>query len=406
MKEYTLNLNYLFLCGLFIVFPTFSLPFILVEIYNKKRYAFILLAIYMGLCAIYYPPISDLYRHNSDYYHYTKLSFHDLKGELRFDFILYLISYIFAHCNINFEFIRFLFTTLSYILYFNIFLFFVKEDIGIWSNKKYYMLCFSVFFFHIPFFYVCNGMRYGFAVTLLAYGFYLYHFKHRNTSFLFLFLACITHFSVTPIVIVLFLYKFVRIKRIPIIIISIIILILGKYILGVVIISIPFITEDLRDYMMGYLLGTWNGEFLEYGSFLNKLAFYLMFYSIYPLALILILYNKLAEYKLINLLILLLCIVSPFAVIFERSSIAIIPIFLMCIMDVIKMSQKYKLLYVLLACFSITFFSNIYRERVKFAYSDISQMLYKPLPLLLFHEYDLYWMQENINSTGELKYYQ
>ena len=176
--------------------------------------------------------------------------------------------------------------------------------------------------------------------------------------------------------------------------------------MGVVIISIPFITEDLRDYMMGYLLGTWNGEFLEYGSFLNKLAFYLMFYSIYPLALILILYNKLAEYKLINLLILLLCIVSPFAVIFERSSIAIIPIFFMCMMDVIKMSQKYKLLYVLLACFSITFFSNIYRERVKFAYSDISQMLYKPLPLLLFHEYDLYWMQENINSTGELKYYQ
>mgnify|MGYP007051814001 CR=1 FL=1 len=38
----------------FILYPLGSLPLVLVEIYNKRKYAFVLLAIFMGLWSIFY----------------------------------------------------------------------------------------------------------------------------------------------------------------------------------------------------------------------------------------------------------------------------------------------------------------------------------------------------------------
>ena len=52
-----------FVCALLFIYPLGALLPILCEIYNRKKYAFVLLSVFMGLCAILFPPFADLYRH-------------------------------------------------------------------------------------------------------------------------------------------------------------------------------------------------------------------------------------------------------------------------------------------------------------------------------------------------------
>ena len=66
----TFSNNQSFLIILFVLYPFATLPFLFIKIIERKKYAFVLLAIFMGLCAILYPPLGDLYRHSLRYFSY------------------------------------------------------------------------------------------------------------------------------------------------------------------------------------------------------------------------------------------------------------------------------------------------------------------------------------------------
>ena len=62
------------ICLIFILHPLLCLPLIIIEVYNKRHYALILLGCFMGLCAMLWPPTGDLYRHTMDYFDYIVLT--------------------------------------------------------------------------------------------------------------------------------------------------------------------------------------------------------------------------------------------------------------------------------------------------------------------------------------------
>ena len=134
------------ICLIFILHPLLCLPLIIIEVYNKRHYALILLGCFMGLCAMLWPPTGDLYRHTMDYFDYIDKDEFELKlGQ--FDFILYYLSYVFANLGINFELVRFLFVFLSYMI-----VFFIFEDMGKTTEfiTKHYRISLCIFFFSVP----------------------------------------------------------------------------------------------------------------------------------------------------------------------------------------------------------------------------------------------------------------
>lgn len=145
------NIVVIIVCGLFIVCPFISLPLILFEICNKKKYPFILLALFMSLWSIYYMPQGDQYRYWMLYEIYQTVDF-----DMAFDFdnSLFLFSfniiniYLFAlaKMGVNFEICRFTIVFITYYI-----AFFLFRQIGIksleGSGKLSYMLWFGVLFF-------------------------------------------------------------------------------------------------------------------------------------------------------------------------------------------------------------------------------------------------------------------
>ena len=55
------------LFSVFIIYPLGAIPLILIEIYNKKYYAFNYLAVFMGLLAFLWTPSGDLSRIQVDF---------------------------------------------------------------------------------------------------------------------------------------------------------------------------------------------------------------------------------------------------------------------------------------------------------------------------------------------------
>ena len=132
---------------LFIIYPISALVPIFCEIYNRKKYAFTFLALFMGLCAILYPPYADLYRHQLKYFsfatEYDSLQIITTNG---LDFLLHTINNAFAQLGINFEIIRFLFTFISYQICFWIFKDIVSRNHLLSTNRKYYFITFLCVF--------------------------------------------------------------------------------------------------------------------------------------------------------------------------------------------------------------------------------------------------------------------
>ena len=65
-------------CILFFILPFISIPILLIEIYNGRKYALYLLAIFMGVLSMFYFPSGDQYRYMQDLLLYRGASFEDV----------------------------------------------------------------------------------------------------------------------------------------------------------------------------------------------------------------------------------------------------------------------------------------------------------------------------------------
>ena len=283
MLNRSLSLQGLQLIILFVICPILSFPFLLYYASQGKRWAYTLLAIFMGLCAILWPPTGDLYRHNMMYFDFREMDmaqfFEFIK--VKFDFLLYAISFLFAKAGVPFEFIRFFFAFITYKL-----VFLILEDCSGRNSQidRSKSIVFFVFFFSVLFFTIVQGLRFGFAAILIAFGSYQYLVRKKLNGLLYIVISCVTHFSVIPVALFLAIAKLgIKIKRFWVIVLSAVCLLCLNPIVFQMIIDVLPLDATLHAVLSAYITGYWGGEFLEDHSLKYQISQYLSHLMMYPL---------------------------------------------------------------------------------------------------------------------------
>lgn len=394
------------LCLLFIISPLISLPFILIEIYNKKSYALILLALFMGFIAILFPPVYDLYRHHINFYG-LDITKENLNEEIfvRPDFILPYLNIIIKNIGLQFEIIRFILVTTSYLIIFWIFRDVIHSKPEL---KKYYFRIFIILFCSAHFFLLTTGLRYMEATYLFILGIYLITFKKNKIGYLpFIISACL-HFSFLAYIIIFFiLLRFnARLNNKKIIVTSILCLIIINPTFIDFFITILPLSRGLKILIRAYCIGIFGN--LEDRSIIYIIAYTIEIMLIFPLILIILKLNNkklINNSRIINLerfnIIILAFLYGISFLFFYRFSLIFISLGLLIYFYNFKMLSL-KWLNILIFCSCIMFVSDIYKYRREFFISQEYRLI-QPIPLILSADYDNYWVEEVINDDGYLK---
>lgn len=107
-SKYALKFSSIVIILFFLISPVLSLPLVMLEVYNKQKYALVLLLLFLALVAYLFPPTGDLYRYYDIYYvNFVGLSFGDIFDFFIFDILWYALLYVLANLNLSFQFSNF-----------------------------------------------------------------------------------------------------------------------------------------------------------------------------------------------------------------------------------------------------------------------------------------------------------
>lgn len=187
-------------CLVFFVCPFLALPLVLVEIYNEKRYAFYLLAIFTGLLSMYYFPQGDQYRYWLDLHNFKYETWNEA-----FDFsqiliyrnlnLINIFIFICSRCDfITLEIIRFILVSGCAGLMFSMYLEISAKykNLGYNRNKRFCM--FIALALSIPYYGISYGFRTGVGSCFITYAVYCLFNHKQKTGILFMILAGLTHY--------------------------------------------------------------------------------------------------------------------------------------------------------------------------------------------------------------------
>lgn len=387
----TFSNNQSFLIILFVLYPFATLPFLFIKIIERKKYAFVLLAIFMGLCAILYPPLGDLYRHSLRYFSYFNENGSNwYVDENLTDYFLPIITRVFANFKIPFEFVRFLFITISYLLIFKLFLFTYEKN----KIVSGYTKLFIVAFLSVPFIYIVTGLRYGFSLCVFVYGIFMLCNKNKLGWGIILLSVSIHIFMLLPFLITL-VAKICpyRINKITMSILSI----LGLLVSNTVIIYFinmvtgeTFINEKIIDYTVG------NTYFVESRSLFGIIAKALECITILPLTYYLFRY-KIENCFLNNLFCIFIggfSIMSSFFVFTMRILLLFVLLFFFLYLYNAKKRKKYVLQNVLLLSSLISASAYLYGYGDILIKSQFPMILISPMPTILSTSYSEQWIDK------------
>ena len=399
--------------ALFIIYPLGALPFILIEIYNQKKYAFTLLALFMGLCSILMAPSGDLYRHTLDYVSFGGMTYSDLWSgtEIHFDFVLDHISFLFAKLHLHFELVRCLFVCVSYLCVFWALNDIVKRNRALQDNRTICFAAFLAVFFAVEFFSITLGLRHGLATYLMATGIYKLFRRGQVTGWWLILISGLTHFSMIPIISLILLLRIFpfRLNKWFVIGVSGIVVLLSTTLLETAISALP-LPEEIKAHALAYVSGYWANEFLEDRSALFNVARILSQISVYPLVIIFLLGYRNKDYTpfkgmlLINTLLLFL--LYPISGLFTRFSSLMIPLYLFDLLTNFTPGRaKSRILRLILLCTLISFSSQVYAFRKHLtALSRMHTLAYSPAPYILCQEFDETWLDKHINQDGSPRF--
>lgn len=389
-------------CLCFIIWPLFSLPIILIEVYNRKRYAIYLLSFFMGLLAILWAPTGDLYRHNMSYFNYIGEKDFEL-GWSQFDFVLHYLSWMFANNGINFEIIRFLFVLTSYLCIDWIFFDLIKKYE---LPNKYYHLCFAILFFSVNYFNITFGLRYGFGCVIIGTGYYLIFHNNNKLGWLFALFSVFIHYSLVFVLLILILGKFVKPKTKIAYIGLLFFLIPSTFLIETIIGFLP-IGDIAKGILTTYTSGYWSGEFLEERSLLYRIAtFTWNIATYYALFCFYTSKIKARNDSMITLLVLLWCISSCSTELYSRiTQVISIPLILWMVYNFARKQSPVSHLKILRTLLIFAFICNAYSMRFVIYESRYSKLFFYSSWNILTEKYDRTWINRNVNYDGSLSKY-
>lgn len=246
---------------LFLIYPLAALPFICIEIYNRKRYAFSLLAIYLGYFAMLYPPTGDLYRYYQSFVLYSTLSFSELLNVLTnmMDILQPFLFWGVAKLGMTCDSVRFLYLYIACELIFTMY-YELTEGNGKPKNLNFLLFILLLMFLRFERYTV----RFGMSTVFFVFGWYRIFFFNKRSFWLLILLAILNHFSFILPTLALIGARCISFRPKRWVFLSLFVgtfLLSGDYISSIISL-LPF-NENVINHLLAYTDGYWAGDFLE-----------------------------------------------------------------------------------------------------------------------------------------------
>lgn len=389
---------------LFAVYPILAFPFILIEIYNNKRFAYSCLSIFCGYAALLYPPTGDLYRYTIDYLTYSNLDYLEFSQLLddKIDYLHAFFLWFLGRLEINCDISRFIYVWFSCELIFSIFYnLFLK-----FNNKKERFIYFLILILLLSF--VSFLYRYGFSVVLFVYGTYqVIYNNNRIKGYIYIFFACLNHFSIFVFFIPFIIQDVLNFKGNKLIVL---VCLIGTFIFSSDIISqlIRFLPFDpsFIEHLLVYTDGYYAEDFFEDHSLKFRLGITLQ--KINYLAMVCIYYINYKDKKIsgwITIILMILFVFSPFAKIKGRFEHIIFLTSLIYVMDLLANKQiryvyKTKRILILVGLFYTCV--SIWTVRRQLIISE-EHTMFLPTYSIITSTYTEKWLNNNLYVNGDLK---
>lgn len=389
----------------FLIYPLAALPLIFSEIYKGKRYAFSLLAIYIGYFALLYPPAGDLYRYREDYFLYSGESFSTFIAYLTFklDFVLSFLLYILGFLSIPSDISRFIYTWLGSELLLHIF-FDMSNDTRKKNPRKVFVL-FIIYWLYVNF--IVLMYRSGLSSALFAFGYYnLYYKNNKKLATIVFLITILNHFSyIVFLFCIVFqrFFKFTGNKRISLVCI-ILFLFFSFDMVSSIIEKLP-LPEYIQRHLLAYTSGYWAQEFLEEQSLKNLILTWTNKFRLISLFLMFLHFFKkspVAGFLTFSTIVLMFSNVS--GVISARFEIALLLPFLIYSMDLIVYGKipklrKIKRIFTFIGLLYI--FTSFWSHRREYSISYEYKLFLPTSFNILTTTYSQSWVDKHIDNKGE-----
>lgn len=381
----------LFLSIVFSLSPLIAFPCIWIEIYNRRKYAIVLLSLFLAICAYMYVPSGDLYRYWLAHQAYIDMGYFDIFTDFTFDYLIPSLSFVLAKLGFNHAFIRFVLVLLCSLLYFNM----IYEFLNFVKSKVWYFLLFLISFFLFPYFAIISGIRYGTASVLFLLAIYHYLYKENSMrGYLYMILSILTHYSFIVLVLGMLLAKTVAVSRKILLLTGIGLLLINSQLLHHIgLFEGLSIYSKIEAYTAGEDYINTLSPLLKFvinmGRWVSYPLFFLLLFKIHP--------SKMRDMAYIVLLI--LCMFFPFITIFNRYMFVAILVSFLCYLKRPIWNSK-LFLYILFAFSMLSYSSGILANHRLIIMSNYQSLLYTPYPLLFGKTYGEEWINEHFNENG------
>lgn len=400
--------NQLIIFLLFIVYPLGALPFIIKEIYNGRRYAFSLFAVFIGYIGLLYLPSGDFYRYVLDYNSYKSLSFEQflLAVEGKMDYLLSFILWGLGQLQINSDISRFIYAYVGSELLFSMFYDQVKP---LYSSSKNNLAFFLFIIVILYTSFIGFIFRYGLSVIFLVYGYYQIIFKHNYwNGFAALIICVLNHFSFILYVVLILLVMLLcfnghRLLTIGCFLITVFV---SADMFSRIIDLLP-LEVAIVEHLMVYIDGSAAGEFLQDHSALFRIKLLLDSIAPYSLCVVFLVWFTKSKWSgVINIAVAMVAAVSFSVTLKTRFEWVLTYLLMIYVLNYItcnwhRVIHYRKTILVLMLCSGCIYTaSSLWGQRRQLSLSMEYKLLYSSSPAILCSTYTTDWLNLNIDSDG------
>ena len=389
---------------LFVLYPLLSLPILLQRLWVGRRYARTFLALFLALCSIYYPPVSDQFQYHvfvtevfptmfwSTYWE-SIVSFKQINPVMMF-------FWLGAQYDSSLEIMRFFFVLGGFWTAFQVLDHIFEQHPACYGDSSVRFYATVAVLCTVPYFPMVWGIRQGLASILVAGGIYFLCIgdAHYIKGSLFLALGSLVHFSLSPL---LLLIPVVRLAPLP----SLrkifcwpvlLLLTIGSVYYLNWLAALPWFEEVFGSSLQEQYLDASNIYHLSGARNITLIQHIFYFYPfIFCLYLIYLFYQVAAFSKLSSnaMIVVLLysCLFMRDFFLRYRISMLLAPLFLFYLLATYGQSRipREKLQLIALLSFLIFFIGNFLHCFQPFLSSELYQVIHSSIFQILSHRYTL-----------------
>lgn len=380
---------------LFFLLPFWSMPLIIFQLSKTRRvYYSILISVFFALTASLLAPTGDLYRLYLIYFDFQDYSFEAFLSfvSVKPDFLFYALLYGFAKLGISIRILIFLLIFAYFQFSFNL-LFKL--------NRRLNVLILLLFVMQFDFLLQGLFLRFPLAMLVVIYAF-IQKIEEKKYTLILLIIASMIHFGVLVAIPIYYLSR-LSMKKLNIgLLISLLVIPFGNYIFIFLINhllewfpNIPF-SEKLNDYFLGY----WALEYFEERTWKALFQIYIE-RALYFLVLGYFLITKGSSTfrKHIVPFFILINVLFSFPNLFSRYLLFATFFGILCIIIENNKMMNGKIIRLGLAItISLVFSTRIIAQQKNIRVGYIPNMTFNNVFTLSMKNYDLNWIQKNINE--------